>query len=66
MAKKYTENHTPISGQQIGASSVSGDIADGMRRHEGCAQAWESATDAIHNNEYSTEYKPIQRGPNKH
>jgi hypothetical protein len=65
MAKEFTENHTPISGQPIGASSVSSDISDGMRRHEGCAEAWESVTDAIHNNEFRTEYKPIMRGPNK-
>jgi hypothetical protein len=62
---KFSENHTPIGGQQIGAGSVNGDIADGMRRHEACPLAWDSATDAIHNNEYSHEYKPIQRGPNK-
>lgn len=62
---KYSENHTPISGQAIGRTSVDSDVADGMRRHEGCALAWESATDAIHNNEFRHEYKPIMRGPNK-
>lgn len=61
----FSENHTPISGQPIGAASVAGDIADGNRRHEGCAEAWESQTDAIHNREFRTEYKPIMRSGNK-
>jgi hypothetical protein len=61
----YSENHTPISGQPIGAASVSMDITDGNRRHEADPLAWESNTDAIHNNEFRHEYKPIMRGPNK-
>jgi hypothetical protein len=65
MSKMFSENDTPISGQPIGGASVSSDIADGMRRHDANPLAWESATDAVHNNEYSHEYKPIMRGPNK-
>jgi hypothetical protein len=62
---KFNENDTPISGQQIGDASCKSDIADGMRRHESNPLAWESATDAIHNNEYRHEYKPIMRSANK-
>lgn len=62
---KYSMDHTPISGQPIGKTSVDADIADGMRRYDACAHAWDSQTDAIHNNEFRHEYKPIMRGPNK-
>jgi hypothetical protein len=58
---------TPIKGQQIGHESVSGDIADGIRRHEEDGNhTFISQTDAFHNRDFHGKDKRIMRGPNKH